>query len=274
MSRKKFKLALCQLRTELDLDSTMAKASAMVALAAEKGADVVVLPEMFNCPYSKEYFKSFALLGHESSVEAMSRWARENKVLLIGGSVPEKAGDRLYNTAYVFDKEGQCIAKHRKVHLFDIDMPGMRFKESATFAPGGEVTVFDTEFGKMGLAICFDLRFAELFRSMARKGAELVLLPAQFNMTTGPRHWELLLRSRAVDNQLFVAACAAARYEGFSYECWGHSTVAGPMGEVLYSCDEKEQILYADIDLEAIDDARARLPVFSGLRSDVYAVTD
>ncbi len=272
MSENQFKLALCQIRTETDREATMKKAEHMVAESAKNGADIVMLPEMFNCPYSKEYFRKYATLGHEDTVKEMSRWAAENSVLLVGGSIPETEGDKLYNTSFVFDRQGKQIARHRKIHLFDVDFPGMHFKESNSFAPGNEITVFDTEYGKMGVAVCFDVRFPELFRAMAERGARFVFLPAQFNMVTGPKHWELALRSRAVDYQVFVAGCAAARYEGFSYECWGHSTVIDALGMVLCTCDEKEQILYADIDLQQTQSARQQLPTTSALRRDLYTV--
>ena len=132
--------------------------------------------------------------------------------------------------------------------------------------------MFDTRYGKMGAAVCFDVRFPELFRAMAVQGAQMIFLPAQFNLTTGPAHWEMSLRMRAVDNEVFLVGAAAARYEGFSYECWGHSAVVDPLWEVLASCDEKEQTIYADIDLDRIDEVRAQLPTFLHLRRDVYQV--
>ena len=266
------KLAVCQLRTELDRAETMEKASRMVRVAAAQGAQIAVLPEMFNCPYSGRYFREFTALGHEDTAAALSAWARENRIWLVGGSVPEREGEKLYNSCFVFDSEGRQVARHRKVHLFDIDAPGMRFRESDTFTPGEEITVFDTPWGKMGAAICFDMRFPELFRAMAKRGARVIFVPAQFNMTTGPVHWELTLRARAVDNELFVAACSAARYEGFSYECWGHSAVIDPWGTVIAGADEAEQLLYAELDLGRVDEVRRQLPTFLHLREDVYEV--
>ena len=268
------KLAICQLRTETDQDETLAKAERMIREAAENGAEIVALPEMFNCPYAREYFRPYAALGHEKTLSAMKQWAKENRILLVGGSIPETEDGRIYNTCFVIDENGEVIAKHRKVHLFDIDIPGMRFKESATFTPGDSVTVFDSKWGRIGVAICFDVRFSELFRAMAVRGASLIILPAQFNMATGPQHWEMLLRSKALDNQLFFVGAAAARYEGFSYECWGHSAVVDPFGKIIAGCDEKEQILYCDIDLDTVGEARKRLPVFEHLRRDVYTVTE
>lgn len=268
------KIAVCQLRTEIDQAVTMAKAARMVREAAENGAKIVVLPEMFNCPYSREYFKKYAALGHESAAAEMSAWARENNIYLVGGSVPETEGDKIYNTSFVFDREGRQIARHRKAHMFDVNFPGMRFKESATFEHGDEITVFDTEYGRMGVAVCFDIRFPELFRAMAVRGAKVIFLPAQFNMVTGPAHWELSIRARAVDNEVFFVAAAAARYEGFNYECWGHSTVADPYGTVIAACDEKEQILYAEIDLDRVEEVRAQLPTFNCLRRELYNVAE
>ena len=274
MSNNKFKLAAIQLRTELVWEETMAKAELMVKQAAANGAEVVVLPEMFSCPYDKRYFKSFAAMGHQETVGHMKNWAKENGVILAGGSVPESEDGKLYNTCFVFDENGRQIARHRKVHLFDVDIPGMRFKESNNFEPGNQITVFDTKFGKMGCAVCFDLRFPELFRAMAVRGAELIIVPAQFNMKTGPAHWEMTLKMRAVDNEVFIVGCAAAKYEGFSYECWGHSAVVSPFGELLAGCDEKEQIIYSDIDLNRVDEVRRQLPTFLNLRHDVYKVAD
>ena len=273
MSKEKFKLAVCQIRTELNKRETMEKAERMVKEAAANGANVVVLPEMFNCPYSKEYFRSFADAENGESLEAMSGWARDNGIILVGGSIPEKDGDKLYNTCFVFDKEGRVIARHRKVHLFDVDIEGgIRFKESNNFAAGNEITVFDTEYGRMGVLVCFDMRFPELVRAMAKRGAEVIFCPAQFNMTTGPRHWELTIRARAMDNEIYYVGASAARYEGFAYECWGHSTVANPFGMVIADCDEKEQILYSEIDLNEVESVRKQLPTFLNLREDVYDI--
>lgn len=267
-------IAVCQIRTELERAETMRKARDFVRRAADEGADFAVLPEMFSCPYSRRYFRAAAAAGHEESVEEMSRWASECGIYLIGGSVPETEEGKLYNTCFVFGRDGRVIAKHRKIHLFDVDIPGMRFMESDSFARGNEITVFDTEFGKMGAAICFDVRFPELFRAMAVRGARVIFLPAQFNMATGPAHWADTLKIRAVDNELFVVGASAARYVGFDYECWGHSSIVDPYGVTLASTDEKECIISAELDLSRVDEVRAQLPTFLRLRRDVYEVAE
>ncbi len=270
---QKFKVAVIQIRTETDKAVTMEKAGRMIIEAVQNGANVAVLPEMWNCPYSKKYFHAFAAAENGESREAMSRWAADNGIILVGGSIPEKCGDKLYNTCFVYDERGKEIARHRKIHLFDVDIKGgVRFKESNSFASGEDITVFDTRYGKMGVMVCFDIRFPELSRAMANRGAQVIFCPAQFNMTTGPRHWELSVRARAMDNELYFVGASAARYDGFAYECWGHSTVASPFGMVLAACDEKEQILYCDIDLSEVASVREQLPTFLHLREDIYNV--
>ena len=159
------------------------------------------------------------------------------------------------------------------MHLFDVNIEGgIHFLESKYFSAGEDITVFDTEYGRMGVLVCFDMRFPELVRAMAKRGAKTVICPAQFNMTTGPKHWELTVRARAMDNELYFVGAAAARREGFSYECWGHSSVADPFGQIVASCDETEQILLCEIDPARVDSVRRELPTFLRLREDIYAV--
>ena len=268
------KIAICQIRTETDRAETMVKAKRMIFEAAANGADFAVLPEMFNCPYSREYFKKFAGLGHEETCAQLSAWAKECGIYIVGGSVPETADGKIYNSCFVYDREGRQIARHRKIHLFDVELPGLRVRESSTFAPGNDITVFETEYGTMGCAVCFDLRFPELFRAMQNRGANVVFLPAQFSTTTGPKYWEPMLRSRAFDYQYYLVGAGAARYVGFNYEAYGHSAVIDPSGEVLCRAGEGEEIIYADIDLEYLESYRAQLPTSKLRRPDVYCIAE
>ena len=269
----KFTVAVIQTVTQPELGDTLRRAEEQVREAAGHGAQVVALPEMFVCPYSRHYFKIQAALGHEGTVQELSRWAREYGVLLVGGSLPEKEGEKLYNTCFVFDKQGNIIARHRKVHLFDVDAPGLRFGESDTFSPGSEITVFDTEFGRMGVAVCFDLRFPELFRAMAMRGAEVVFAPSQFNSGIGRVHWEPTLMLRAIDNEFYLVAPNAAANPAFRYQPCGMSCVIDPFGEKLcMAADKGEAILYARIDTDRVDEVRRTFPTFRRLREDVYEV--
>ncbi len=268
------KLALCQNMAGGDRWETLAAVERMFQEAAAGGADFIVLPEMFICPYSARSFQSEAVLGHEEITARLASLARELGVYVVGGSIPEMDRYCCYNTCFVFDREGRQIARHRKVHLYDADVLGMRVRESASFFPGDSVTVFDTEFGPMGVAVCYDLRFPEMFRAMARRGARLIFVPSQFNMSSGPQHWDLLLRARAVDYQVFIAGAAAARNPDVRYQCWGHSAVYDPAGLCLARAGEGEEILYAGVDLSQTDAARALLPLDAALRRDLYCISE
>lgn len=226
---------------------------------------------MWCCPYSNAAFAQYAEPQGGETWCLLRGTARECGVWLVAGSVPERDGDAIYNTCYVFDPQGTQQAKHRKVHLFDIDVAGgQRFFESDTLSPGQRYTLVDTPFGKLGVAICFDVRFAELFRILALEGARLIVVPAAFNMTTGPAHWELLFRARALDNQCFVAGCAPARDETAGYVSYAHSLVCDPWGRVQAQAEAAAQLLICDTDLAETDAVRAQIPVLSARRTDLY----
>lgn len=265
------KIAGIQLLQKATKPETYAHIRALVSAIPDGAADLIMLPEMWNGPYEARLFPTFAEPACGPSRQFLSDLAKEKHVYLCGGSIAEREGDRVYNTAYVFDPEGREIAKHCKMHLFDIDVKGgQRFFESDTLSPGNGITVFSTPFCRMGLCICYDFRFPELSRLMVDAGAKVILVPAAFNMTTGPAHWELLFRSRAVDNQVYTVGVAPARDPAASYQSWGHSIVCSPWGEVLTQTDEKEGVLLASLDLDRVDRVRNELPLLKQRRTDIY----
>ena len=212
------------------------------------------------------------VLANCPSWQAMSDYGRKYHIYLIAGSMPE-ADDvgKVYNTSYIFDRDGKQIGKHRKAHLFDINVKnGQHFKESDTLTSGDHATVFDTEFGKMGVMICYDIRFPEFARTMVLDGARMIFVPAAFNMTTGPAHWELTFRARALDNQIYMLGCAPARDTQAGYISWGHSIVTDPWGQVMKQLDEKEGILIEEIDLDREDQIREQLPLLKHRKSEMY----
>ncbi|MDD4122628.1 MAG: carbon-nitrogen hydrolase family protein, partial [Eubacteriales bacterium] len=166
-----FQLALCQMKISKDKNQNIAAAELMIRKAAGNGAQVIALPEMFNCPYSNKYFREYAEPEDGETVQFLSALSKELDIILIGGSIPELSENNVYNTSYSFNKDGGLIGKHRKIHLFDIDITGgIRFMESETLTAGNDMTILDTEFGKIGVAICYDVRFPELFRKMTLAG--------------------------------------------------------------------------------------------------------
>ncbi|KAI9932680.1 hypothetical protein AWENTII_005000 [Aspergillus wentii] len=280
--KKPLKLALVQLASGADKAANLTHARGKVLEAAKAGAKLIVLPECFNSPYGTQYFPKYAetLLpspptkDQSPSFHALSAIAAEAKAYLVGGSIPElePATNKYYNTSLVFSPTGSLIGTHRKTHLFDIDIPGkITFKESEVLSPGNQLTIIDLpEYGKIGVSICYDVRFPESAMIAARKGAFLLVYPGAFNLTTGPLHWGLLGRARAVDNQVYVALCSPARDVDASYQAYGHSQVADPMANVLTEAAEKEEIVYADLDNETIENTRKGIPIYTQRRFDLY----
>lgn len=265
------RLGIAQMPVTGSVAKNLAVAGETIRALCDAGAQVIALPEMFCCPYDNESFRIFAQCAGGEIYTAMQELARGSGVYLVAGSMPEREGEHIYNTSFVFSPEGKQIARHRKVHLFDIDIQGgQRFCESDTLSAGDQVTVFETPYGKIGLCICFDMRFPELARAMALRGAELILVPAAFNMTTGPLHWELMFRSRAVDNQVFTAGIAPARDTQAQYVSYGHSMVVSPWGRVLKSADAEAESWVIDLDFHEVERVREELPLLSARREDVY----
>lgn len=263
--------AMIQMKVVHDKQQNLIHARELLYQAARDRIDLAVLPEMFCCPYSNRFFRAYGEEEGGAAWTALSQTARELQIYLVGGSMPELSDGKVYNTSYVFDRGGWQIAKHRKAHLFDIDVEGgQRFRESEVLSPGSQITVFDTEFGKIGLCICFDFRFQELAKTMADRGAQLIVVPAAFNMTTGPAHWELLFRQRAVDNQIFTLGTAPARDETEEYVSYANSILADPWGTVVARAGTGEEVLLAEIDFAQNEAIRRQLPIRSAWRGDLY----
>lgn len=248
----------------------------MINEQVPQDTDLIALPEMFACPYQVKNFPQYAEAEGGEMWQLCSAIAKERHCYFSAGSVPEAGEDgKVYNTAYVFGRDGSQIAKHRKVHLFDINIKdGQHFRESETLTAGDSVTTFETEFGTFGLAVCYDVRFPELFRLMALKGARLILVPASFNMTTGPAHWELTFRSQAMFSQAFVIATATSQADGASYRSYGHSLCADPWGQMIAELEDAPGVLLTDIDLSRADEVRRQLPLLTGRRTDVYRLEE
>ena len=271
----KLKVGLIQMKVEENKKQNLLKASQLVSEISIEKPDIVILPEMFSCPYDSRNFPLYAEEEGDYSFNFLSNMAKTNSIYLIAGSIPEKEGEKIYNTSYVFNRQGKKIGRHRKIHLFDIDIKNkQKFKESDTLSSGNEVTVFDTEFGKIGLCICYDFRFPELARLMVNKGAKAIIVPASFNMTTGPAHWHIMFRSRALDNQVYTIGCSPSRDYNSSYISYGHSLIVSPFGEILCELDEKENLITYSIDLDYIDQVREELPLLHHRRNDLYELVE
>ena len=271
----KIKVGLIQMKVKDKKEDNLHKAARLIDNICKEDVDMVILPEMFSCHYNTKNFPIYAEEEGDYSYKLLSEISKRNNIYLIAGSIPEKEGSNIYNTSYVFNRQGEKIAKYRKIHLFDIDIKNkQRFRESDTLSAGDKVTVFDSEFGKIGLCICYDFRFPELARLMVDKGAKAIIVPASFNMTTGPAHWDIMFRSRAIDNQVYTIGCSPARDYDYSYISYGHSLIVSPYGDILCELDEKENFITYDIDLDYVDEIREQLPLLKHRRSDLYELLE
>jgi predicted amidohydrolase len=269
-------VTLLQTKVYADKMKNIEEAAKCLEIATKYRTDIITLPEMFCCPYQASNFPVYAEPEGGELWQILSNLARKHGVYLSAGSMPESdETGHTYNTAYVFDRMGKQIAKHRKMHLFDINVEGgQSFKESDTLTAGEQITVFDTEFGKMGLCVCYDMRFPELARLMALKGAKAIIVPGAFNMTTGPAHWEIMFRCRALDNQVYTIGTAPARDATSGYVSWGHSMIVSPWGDILKQLDEKEGYINYTIDLGNVDRVRKELPLLAHRRTDIYRLEE
>ncbi|KAF8633715.1 hypothetical protein AX17_004373 [Amanita inopinata Kibby_2008] len=286
---KPFTMALIQLgRITSNKHENLQHARDMTLKAAgnHKKPDLIVLPECFNSPYGHEHFPMYAeninytpgepydvANSKSESVKLLSATAKQASTWLIGGSIPEcdTRDKAIYNTCTVYNPKGELVCLYRKIHLFDIDIPGkIKFKESETLKAGREIVTFDTGFARIGLGICYDVRFPELAMVMAREGCHVLVYPGAFNCTTGPLHWEILQRGRAVDNQIFMSMCSPARDLTADYHAYGHSMVVDPMGKILSEAAEGEEMTFTEIDPQTMKEARSGIPITVQRRFDVY----
>ncbi len=264
--------ALCQMKVIDNKKANIQKALGMINQAADSGAALAILPEIWNCSYSTSLFAQNAeqisdfQLGE--SLYSICDVAAKRGLYIVAGSIPEIAAEDdekicYYNTSVTFDPTGKMIVKYRKKHLFNIDIKDkITFRESDVLSAGNEIVTFDSTFGKIGVAICFDIRFPSHFSKMREAGADIFVVPGNFNMTTGPLHWELLQRARAVDNQTFVVTCAGARDEAASYVTYSNSSVVNPWGEVIANAGIGEKVELCEIDTNICIDARRQIPLF------------
>jgi len=267
------KVAVCQMKVGVHKTDNLRKAVRMIEKAASAGACWVILPEMFVCPYVAETFHQYAEPAYGETAKTMAGTAARFGVAVFAGTIPESTGRdaTIYNSCFVFDSRGNPVACHRKLHLFDVDIPGrIEFRESDVITRGDKVTTFSLDGWTVGLGICYDIRFPELSRLMVLQGAEVLVFPAAFNMTTGPAHWEVLFRARAVDNQAFTIGVSPAHQPDSAYVAYGHSIICDPWGRILSREDRDEGIIYATLDKQILSNVRKEMPLLEHLREDIY----
>lgn len=273
--KKALTAALCQMAVLPDKDTNLKTAREMVKQAADQGARLISLPEMFNGSYQPRVMEQNAELYPGKTSDFLASLAQELQITLVGGSIAEKdRNGRLYNTSFVFGPRGELLARHRKMHLFDIDIPGkVTFQESSVLSAGNDLQIFEVDGIKAAVIICYDVRFPEIFRILADRNVEVVLVPAAFTIPTGTVHWEITMRTRAIDNQIFLLAISPARVPESDYQPWGHSLIADPWGQISGEAQLAPEIIVRNLDLGRLAEVRAELPLLQHRRTDLYQLT-
>mmetsp|Transcript_1820 Transcript_1820/g.2533 ORF Transcript_1820/g.2533 Transcript_1820/m.2533 type:complete len:372 (-) Transcript_1820:166-1281(-) len=309
------RVALLQVPVTESKSTNLKTASDYVRKAHDAGAKLTVLPEIWNSPYATSAFGDYAevlpnvgdKLKEESTNEGemsgtsddstedswgesprlLMTLAKQYNMYIVGGSIPETCDKKIYNTCLIINPSGEVVGKHRKVHLFDIDVPGgICFKESDTLTAGDGVTHFEVDgLGKIGVGICYDIRFPEFAMLLTQQyNCKILIYPGAFNLTTGPAHWELLQRARAIDGQCYVLTASPARTSPPDdetddtkyphYSAWGHSTAVSPWGEVIATCDEQPAMVVTDLDMTKVEEMRMAIPTMKQKRGDLYRLVD
>lgn len=272
MSGLKVFAAAIQMSSTPDKEENKTTAEALIRDAASSGAELVALPELWSCHGLDTVYKQNAEPVPGPTTDFLGGLARELGIYLLGGSILEESGpEKMYNTSTFFTPDGGLSAVYRKIHLFDVKAPDREYFESATVAPGGEIVTAEAGSTTLGLSICYDVRFPELYRILALRGAEVLAVPAAFTFKTGEAHWEVLLRARAIENQAFVLAPAQWGQKADGRWTYGRSMILDPWGVVISQCSsESDGYAVAELDLDYLKRFRTEFPALSNRRPGAY----
>ena len=266
------RVAAIQLNSTADVAANLEAAERLLRAAVLDGAELALLPEKWSLLGSGEQLRELAEPLDGPVVSRARGWARELGIHLLAGSVPERVVGRelLSNTSLLLDPAGEIVASYRKIHMFDVDVGGVAYRESENEQAGDEIVTASAGGLELGLTVCYDLRFPELFRILALRGAQLITVPAAFTAVTGRDHWEVLLRARAIENQLFVAAAGQSGDAPPHYSSWGHSMIVDPWGRTLDVLPDGEGHAIADLDLAELERVRERVPSLANRMPRAY----
>ena len=272
MDGRKITAAAIQMSSTPDKGENLETAERLIRGAVAAGAELVALPELFSCHGLEKAYRENAEPVPGPTTAFLGDLARELGVYVLGGSIleGEPGSDRLHNTSTFFGPDGELSAVYRKIHLFDVKAPDREYLESETIAPGTEIVTAKAGAATLGLSVCYDVRFPELYRRLTLRGAEVLAVPAAFTLQTGKDHWELLLRARAVENQAFVLAPAQWGQKADGRWTYGRSMIVDPWGTVLSQCPDRDGYALATLDLDFLDSFREEFPALANRRPETY----
>ncbi|MBI2459937.1 MAG: carbon-nitrogen hydrolase family protein [Candidatus Rokubacteria bacterium] len=268
------RVALIQMNSRDDKAANLARAETLLDEARVRGAELAILPELFPYLGPRRRHPEVAEPIPGPTSERLGELARRHRLWLVAGSYLEAVPgqERFFNTSLAFDPVGAIVARYRKLHLFDVDVAWQAYRESATVTPGRDVVTAELAGVTVGLTICYDLRFPELYRRLALRGARLITVPSAFALETGKDHWEVLLRARAIEQQVFILAAAQVGTHAPGRACYGHAMVVDPWGAVLADAGDREGVVTAELDLAYQETVRKGLPALQHLRHDLFAI--
>ena len=264
------KVAVLQMSTQANVEENLAQAEHLIRQATEQGAQLAVLPEVFACYDSNKYLAIAAQEITEDGLirSSLAQWAKQYQVYVVAGTLPIFPDDsasslKVFSRCFLYDQQGLEVCHYDKIHLFDVDVADKQqsYRESNLFMPGNQVQVVDTPFGKIGMTICYDLRFPLLFQAMRDQGAEIFVVPAAFTYKTGEAHWKSLLQARAIEHQCYVLAANQCGWHDEKRKTYGHSMIIDAWGEVQAKLEDQVGVAIADIDLSSLASIRAAMPV-------------
>ena len=272
MDGRKITAAAIQMSSTPDKHENIATAERLIRNAAASGADLVALPELWSCHGLEKVYRENAEPVPGPTTDFLGDLARELGIYVLGGSILESrpGSEKLSNTSTFFGPDGELSAVYRKIYLFDVKVSDREYLESASIAPGEEIVTAKAGVATLGLSVCYDVRFPELYRLLTLRGAEVLMVPAAFTLQTGKDHWKLLLRARAVENQAFVVAPAQWGQKADGRWTYGRSMIVDPWGTVLATCPDRDGHALAELDLDYLDRFRAEFPAFSNRRPEAY----
>ena len=269
---REIRAAAIQMSSTPNKDENLETAEHLIRAAVSSGANLVALPELWNCHGLERAYRENAEPVPGPTTQFLGNLARELGVYVLGGSILEghASSRKLHNTSTFFGPDGEMSGVYRKIHLFDVKAPDREYLESETMAPGAEIVTAKAGVATLGLSVCYDVRFPELYRLLALRGAEILIIPAAFTLQTGKDHWELLLRARAVENQVFVVAPAQWGQKADGRWTYGRSIIVDPWGTVLAKCPDRNGYALANLDLDHLDRLREDFPALKNRRPEVY----
>jgi predicted amidohydrolase len=272
MDGRKMTVAAIQMSSTPEKMENLETAKGLISEAVAAEAELVALPELWSCHGLEKVYKDNAEPIPGPTTDFLGKLARELGVWVLGGSIleGEPEAERLFNTSTFFDPSGELVAVYRKIHLFDVKAPDQEYLESRIVAPGQEIVTAKAGATTLGLSVCYDLRFPELYRLLALRGAEMLAVPAAFTLQTGKDHWELLLRARAVENQAYVVAPAQWGQKADGRWTYGRSMIVDPWGTVLATCPDRDGFALATLDLDYLDRFRTEFPALANRRPVAY----